>query len=250
VDFLVALRIIARRWYLVIFVLLLTAGAAHAVGQAIAPTYRVTGGAMLVSPLPPPDPVAGLNPLNQNPYVRYDFSIGVLTAVTTQIMDDIVVRDVVADRGGRPDYRIDAAGNNVPLVYVTAEDVDEQLAVGTVALVLATMNEELDRRQAEAGAPEGSRVRPIVISLPTKGTELTGSRIRAMLAVSVLGTGGALSLAFLAESRAQSRRRRRQPVEPDRGRPYPLDIRVDARAAHNESFSTTAAGAGRTPGRR
>jgi hypothetical protein len=208
-DFLSVIRVIIRRWYVVVSALLISMAISYAVVRSIAPTYQASGSALLVGAPPaqnPDDP----DTLNQNPFTRLDASTAVLTAVATQIMDAGPTRESLIAEGASKDYQVGQATDGTPVFVVVATDRDAEVAIGTVNLVLDRLGEELDSRQADAGAPPEARVRSIVITEPDEATELLGGRIRAFLALSALGAAASVSLAFVADAIAQGRERRSQ----------------------------------------
>jgi capsular polysaccharide biosynthesis protein len=205
-DFFAAIRIVGRRWYVVVAGLILTAVAAFTVMQSVAPTYQASGSAMVVGPAP--TSVDGeVDPLALNPYARFDGATSTLAAVAVQIMNDIEVREQMAEGGANADYQIGQQSSG-PVISVVVIDPDEEQAIHSASLVLHGVNDVLDQRQAAAGAPEESRIRSFVVTEPTRSVTLTGARVRAFLAVAVLGAAASLSLAFVAEAIAQSRQRK------------------------------------------
>lgn len=231
-DFFAAIRIVGRRWYVVVAGLILTAIAAFVVMQSVAPTYQASGSAMVVGPAPASED-GDVDPLSLNPYARFDGATSTLAAVTVQIMNDIEVRERLHEQGANADYQIGQATSG-PVISVVVIDADEQQAIDSASLVLHAVNDELDQRQAEAGAPEASRIRSFVVTEPTRSVRLTGARIRAFLAVAVLGTAASVSMAFVAEAIAQGRRRKRDEDLVDLAEGAPsgsVDEPADARRA-------------------
>lgn len=206
-DFLSVVRVVLRRWPVVLGALVLSALAAYTAASSVAPTYQAKGSALLVGPQGATIPGSDELQLD-NPYTRLDNSTLVLTAVAVQIMDDSSVRESLRDEGAAPDYVVGRAEDGTPVLGVVATNTDPAVAVKTVDLVLDRLNDELDDRQAEAGAPPDSRVRSIVVTRSDTASEQLGGRIRAFLAVAALGVAASISLAFITEAIVQGRRRR------------------------------------------
>ena len=228
-DFFSAIRVMLRRWHIVLSALMISVALAYGVALSIAPTYQAHGSALLVGAAAavPAGSEAGSA---QNPYTRLDSSTAVLTKVASQIMDDVRIRESLVAEGATRDFQVGQASDGTPVFVVVATHREASVALATVDLVLARLNEELDDRQAAAGAPPESRVRSIVITQPADANELIGGRIRAFLAVVALGVAASASLAFLADAIAQGRQRHAQhemsggddPVETGpRGTPSP-----------------------------
>jgi hypothetical protein len=203
VDFFAAMRLIVRRWYVVASALIVTLAVAYTVMQSVAPTYRAEGSVLLFAPSA--DSAAAGAAVN--PFRSFDASTAVLAAVIVQIMNDTDVRAAIAEGGGRPDFVVGQSTDGTPVIVTRATDPDEARAILTVRLAMEELQAELDRRQADAGAPEEVRIRAIVLTEPTDTDALVGARIRAFLAVMALGVAASVSVAFIVESLAQSRRR-------------------------------------------
>lgn len=208
-DILTAFRIMLRRWYVVASGLIITVLAAIVVMQSISPTYEARGSVLVVSPLPSTE---GSEPsiVSQNPFARFDASTSVLAGVAVQLMDDISVRERLQEQGAKGDYVVVQENSSAPILTVVVEDKDEDFALESTSIVLNSINAELDARQADAGAPDASRIRSMVISEPTRTTQLVAARIRAGVATLLLGAAASLSLAFVVEGFAQSRKRQAQ----------------------------------------
>ena len=206
-DFLSVVRVVLRRWPIVLGALVLSALAAYMAASSVAPSYQAKGSALLVGPQGAT--VAGTEqPQLDNPYTRLDNTTLVLAAVAVQIMDDSSIRESLRAEGAAPDYVVGRAEDGTPVLGVVATNTDPAVAVKTVDLVLDRLNDELDIRQAEAGAPADSRVRSIVVTRSDTAIEQLGGRIRAFLAVAALGVAASISLAFITEAIVQGRRRR------------------------------------------
>jgi hypothetical protein len=209
-DLLTTLRIIARQWYVVASGLVLTAVAAFAVFQSVDPTYEARGTALVVSPQPPDAETV----TSQNPFTRFDSSTSAFAGVATMLMDDIQVREALGNQGILPNYQIFQLNQSVPLLTVVVQDKDEERTLESTAAVLAAINDELDRRQAAAGAPEDSRIRSIVVTEPNRAVRLVTDSLRAALLTVVVGVAASISLAFIAEGYTKNRARRREVVTP------------------------------------
>lgn len=211
-DFFVALRLIVRRWYVVGAALAVTLVVAYAVMQSVAPSYRAEGSVLLYAPNAGEDPTEVVNPFRS-----FDSSTSVLASVMVQVMNDPVVRNDVGLSGGRPDYEVGLATDGTPVVVMRSTDISEDHAIETVVLAVEALQEQLDNRQRDAGAPEEIRIRAIVLTEPDGADRLVGDRIRAFIVVMAIGVAASISMAFLAESIAQSSRRRGGTRDPATG---------------------------------
>jgi hypothetical protein len=209
VDFFTAVRLIVRRWYVVTSAFILTMAVAYTIFQTVAPTYEAEGSVLLFAPAAPAAPAVEVTATEApvNPFRSFDGSTALLASVIVQIMDDTDVRDAVEEQGGRGDYVVGRQTDGTPVIVTRATDLDAERAMLTVRLAMAALQEQLDRRQADAGAPPEVRIRAIVLTEPTDAAALVGARVRAALAVMALGVAASVSLAFIVESVSQSRRR-------------------------------------------
>lgn len=213
-----ALRLIVRRWYVVVSALVVTVVVAYTVMQSVAPSYRAEGSVLLYAPSSGDDPTEVVNPFRS-----FDSSTSVLAAVMVQVMNDPSVRNSVGLAGGRPDYVVGLANDGTPVIVMRGTDTDEALALETVHLATDALQQELERRQSDAGAPDEVRIRAIVLTDPDDADLLVGDRIRAFIVVLAIGVAASISMAFLAEGIAQSNRRRAA----DQQRAAADDVTVD-----------------------
>ena len=101
------------------------------------------------------------------------------------------------------------ANDGTPVIVMRATATDEAVAIDTVHLATDALQEQLESRQSDAGAPEEIRIRAIVLTDPGDADLLVGDRIRAFIVVLAIGVAASISMAFLAESIAQASSRRR-----------------------------------------
>jgi hypothetical protein len=127
VDFIDMLRIVARRWVVVVPVLLIGALAAAAVASTVPAEYTATG-SMLV--------------------IEEDQQTGSLsTPVFAEAMQDTQARAAVTALGGAGRYRVEAGGEDI--LRVSSEASSSEEATETVNLVLDQLSPTLDQRKAE-----------------------------------------------------------------------------------------------------
>lgn len=202
-DFFSTIRILQQRWKVVAGTLFVGLVVATAVASSLSSTFQARGSALLVGA--PAASTVDEEAGPSNPFTRLDGSTAVLTAVATQIMDDGPIRESLAEQGAAEDYQVGQADDGTPVFVVVATNPDAQVALDTVDLVLERLGEELDSRQADAGAPEDSRVRSIVITQSSEAQQLVGSKVRTFLALAALATAASVSVALVVDALARRR---------------------------------------------
>jgi hypothetical protein len=217
VDFLSAVKIMLRRWFVVVPALLATAGGAFAMIQAVAPAYEAKGAVLMLPPAKMAGAEASDEPVQINPFLDLGGSLYATADVAAQvIMSDAVARELAED-GAVAAYEV-MVGQESPTLTVIATGASSEEAIRTVDLVTERVQRELAERQHDAGAPAESLITADVISAPDEAKALLGSKIRAGAGVVALGSTATVSLGFLAESIAVARRRRRQSHHPSQRR--------------------------------
>jgi hypothetical protein len=211
VDFFTTLRILLRRWYVVLPTLLVAGAAAYYTVQTIPASYEATGTLVLLGPAKSGEPVPGEPPPAPiNPFLELGGSLDVTGDVLTKVMlsDGVVAR--VAKQGGTAPYEVGTGSDGgSPIMNIVATGPDDAEAQNTVKVVAAELAKELQQRQEQAGSPPSQFIRFQEVSLPTKSKALLGSKFRAGAVVAALGLMLTFALAFLVDGIAERRSGRR-----------------------------------------
>jgi uncharacterized protein involved in exopolysaccharide biosynthesis len=203
-DFTATLQVLIRRWYVVIVMLALAAGATFAAGMQVAPQYRATGSVILVpasQATGDAKPASGTNP--------WSGALGTTASAISRVVTSPVVAQEVALRGGTASYQVGTGVTASPIVDVIATGATPTEAIRTVEEVTAALRDELSRREDEAGAPKETWITVQDLTLPTHASQLLGSRTRVMLAVGALGLVATIGMAMLVDALAKGRRGRK-----------------------------------------
>lgn len=191
-------RLLLRRWYVAVPLLLLTAVAALQAGDRVQPTYSAradilltTDGGTAVEGAP-----AGSDAIN------------VVTATQAMIvsLNSPESRRRAAEQGRPPDYVLTQV-SRTSLVRVTAEDDSAAGSLATVQGVLETIPEELNARPEVYGEAPGSTIAVTVLATPAIENETYTGRSR-VLAVTIVIGGLLTALTCLAVDLWLNRRRR------------------------------------------
>lgn len=207
-DLMVALRVLLRRWAVVLPGLVIVVMGCVAVGRGIPPTYQ-TGASLLVLPANPPslEHGAALPPgARPNPYdeLRPDGT----AAVLAQVVSSRDVAQELAIAGATGGYTLEAEQKS-PILTLTVTGRSEGEARTTSILVARRVQTELlDRQRATGADPQTFMHVEFLRTSPVD--ELLASRTRVMSGLGALGTFLAVSLAFVVEAFAESRRRARR----------------------------------------
>lgn len=208
-DFLTAVKVVVRRWYVALPVLIVAAIVTQNVVQGVPPSFRANGSVIVASPGLPRGTDPSAPPVAVNPLTNLDYTASVVASIVAGLMQDRAVKEELVAQGADPSYTLGTPPNtNAPLLGIEATAESPDKAVETVRLVIQGIQDQLERRQGEAGAPPDTWIRAIVLTSPTEAERQTGGKVRAAVALGALSLAAAVSMAFLAESIAFGRKRR------------------------------------------
>lgn len=204
-----ALRVLARRWVVVLVGVLCMAGGGVAVVRYVPTEYQASGQLIL---LLPPGVNRDLGPTN--PYLNLPPE---LTTTASLLAGGIMTKDsmrAVAGDGYTSEYDVAVVPGAGPLLIITAKDTDPDEALATRDEVMTRLQQELAQIQADADVPDRQLISATPSSVGSSAEALPGSKIRAL--AGVLGAGVTLTLlaAFLIDRRKNRRKYRVAKAEP------------------------------------
>jgi hypothetical protein len=222
VDFWATVRVVVRRWYAVLPMLLLTLAAVAGMYLTSPTTYEsrsvlllhipVTGGMVYEN---------GYRPDQTNPLLNYNSNLDITGTVLIQSMHTLDF----AERIGVPDdgtiFTVNNGSDNPealstgPFVFITVDGPDADAAQALVRRAVTEASAELDRRQATIKAPRSTYVQLTEIVPASIAEPQRGSKLRAVGAALALGLVLTLATAFAAESGARARRLRKRAIDGD-----------------------------------
>ncbi len=213
-DVLSFLRVLVRRWYLVLPIALASLAGAAWFWDAAPSTYEATGTLLLKNPTGITDEIA-----RENPYLGYG-GLYVPGKVATDVVGARDYRERLAEVGVEPTYEllVDTT-TQAPIIFVRVEGPTEPDAVGSVAAVLTAVQSALEQRQAETGAPEESFVTTEILTAPPDATPLYSSKLRGVGAILAVGALLTLGLVFAVEGVVRRRRAARDPEVVEEAQP-------------------------------
>ncbi|MBO4205223.1 hypothetical protein [Micromonospora echinofusca] len=210
-DLLDLLRLMFRRWYVTVPVLLGALGAATGLGISIQPEYKTSAAVLLVPPTTAvPAPAPGASPQPGNPWLRVGENAMAQAVQISASSHDF--RDRVRAAGGDPDYEVGlVTRSSILTIDVTAGN--RAAAAATVAAVTRLISEEVAGRQAEYRPRSGEQITTEVLDPGRNVVPSRSNVLRAQIVVAGVGALLAAALAVLFDAWARRRsaagRRRR-----------------------------------------
>ena len=201
-DFWELAKILLRRWYAFVPILLTTVGLTYLLTET-PETIHHAQSTVLVTRVP--DDVAGLNP-----YARDETTAQTMAT----IMGSPEAREEIIAAGGSEVFTVTPAAERSALLLVQGSAGRDDAALSTTDLVIETMQERLQELQTEAGVkPRAPRSRVVVVSPPSLAAPETGSRVRE-LGVGI-AVGGLIGVAVALAVEGISRRRAKKGSDHD-----------------------------------
>jgi hypothetical protein len=219
VDFATTLRILLRRWYVVLPALAATGVGVYLAMQAVTPQYESSGSLVLLGPATGLE-VAGEKVPQVNAYLEF----GGALATTAEVLSKAALSDSTAKKlasvGATGEYEVGTGSDGgSPIINIVATGSSPRIATLTVQEIAKLLTAELERRQVAAKAPRSQFIRVEEVAPPAQPKELLGSKLRVGSAVVALGVAVTFSFAFLVEGAVDRRARRRAVIEQVATRP-------------------------------
>lgn len=202
-DLIASIKVMLRRWYVVVPVAALMLSLTAAAYSRLEPSYQAGGSLILHGPPITVDEKTG----ESNPYASAA-SVGLLSRVASDVLSQKITRVAFRDRGFSPDYAIAVDPYTPAVVTITAIGDTPAAAKNTAGAVMKEFIKETQERQVRQGAPRTTLVTVETITQPVTVTVLNGSRLQAAAALLAVGAVTTVAAGFAAESLAAWRRRR------------------------------------------
>jgi len=196
VDLFDVVRSCARRWYVVLPVILASLAFAYKTYSSVEPVYY-SNAVVALAPTnrqviyaPPGETISRNGLLDAG-------GASLLANLTVLGLSDSAVRQTVSANGGSPDYTVrmfptPATAPPLPLIMVESTRPDPESSKRTAELVVQQAGSVLRSLQRQAGVPDDQMVTALTATPP--GTPIIGtpSRTRSAAAIFAAGTGVAL----------------------------------------------------------
>ncbi len=189
-DLFTLLRTCARRWIVVVPVLILTGAVAWWVSASAVPTYKASASVLVVGPS-----IDGSNPFGQLNSAITSTAIAIQRTVTGP-----TIRNELSDLGLISDFEVVASGGgDEPILDITAEGDDPDQALDTVSGVIDSIETELATRQKELDVAPENLITVQVLSADEDATKEEGPVMRSMVLVLALGIALAAAAAVTVD---------------------------------------------------
>ena len=214
-------RSCARRWYVFVPLLLVTAWFSHSAYTSVKPVYYSQAVIGLAPPSSKVENVPQGQPTSRNALLDIGGASLVANMAAMKLGESAVV-DRVAAAGGLSDYvarmfPVPATSPPMPMILVESSNGDPAAVTKTLELVLGQADGALRDIQAQAQVPTNLMVAPFVLSPPSAPAAGMPSRTRSTVAIFLAGAGLSVLMTVVADlllNRLKSRmwqRRRTQP---------------------------------------
>ncbi|HTJ67739.1 MAG TPA: hypothetical protein VL551_09445 [Actinospica sp.] len=198
-------RVIRRRWYLLLPLLLAAAAGTWAVDRAIPRQYQTTG---MVSLLASRQSIKGTStvPGTGNPFLSFDSSLNDTADFLVRRLDSTDAAQQLAG-AGVADYTVALAASQGPFIDLTADGSTPAAASAAMRTLISYASAQLQVLQQEQGVPAQDMITATVIVPGSPPSAQNKRRTQDALGA---GAGG-LALAVLITFGADSIARRRTP---------------------------------------
>jgi uncharacterized protein involved in exopolysaccharide biosynthesis len=201
-DFFESVRILVRRWALVVPGVLLVALVGGGTAIAIGPQYQAVGSLVLIAPVPP-----GVgSTVDANPYLLFTGSLNVTASMLARITlkDDATIERLRA-AGATAQYEVAASSSASPILTVTATGKTREEAIRTVAAVSEGIEQELRLVQQESQASTETWIKAQPLTAPEGATLVLTRPLRSVGLAVAFGLAAVVVLAFLIEGYEKKR---------------------------------------------
>ncbi len=203
------LRSLARRWYFLLFGILLSAGLSVVAYQVVPASYHSAASVVLLPPRLTTD-------AEWNPFLQLG---GLNQAV------DILTRAVNSDANSKPLLKTNKGATftiapdtttSGPIIIVTSTAPSGARATSMTADVLKAIPDTLNQIQSDLSVPQRSKITLMTIAVDSKPTLDAKNRTQAVLGIGAAGLALTILLIGLIDGLLQSRKRRQREREEDK----------------------------------
>lgn len=220
--FLDALKVVKRRWYIVLVGALLTAAAAGVAIKVVPTSYQASGQMVLLLP-----PEAVEEGKTVNPFINLQAGLTVAATLIASNVSTMDEHEEMKARGFPSEYAVGLNPGAGPLLQVTVTDTDPKTVNATRDEVMRRLNSELKLIQAADKLPERQVIHSREYSVSAQPEVLRGSKLRALAVIGGVGITLTLVVAFALDRflLRRSTTRRRAGKQKDGGGDPPVSLR-------------------------
>lgn len=205
-----AMKVVVRRWYVVVAGVLVLIGGAAAVMAYVPTVYQSSGQMVLLLP-----PGASGTDQPVNPYINLQTGLTTAASLVSGAASTKDVEKEMKAQGMDAEYAVAVIPGTGPLITVSAKDSDAELATATRDAVMMWIDMELQRIQEEVDVPRAQYIGATRSSVSRTAEALPGSKLRALAALGAVVGLLTLLLTFGLDRvllRRAARRSTRRPV--------------------------------------
>lgn len=216
-DFVDALRVLGRRWLVVLLGVLVTGGAGFYAITVVPTEYQARAQYVLLLP-------SGATGVNNptNPYINLNSG---LIFVTALIASDLGTKDVARSlvKGGfESDYSVAQSTSGGPSLDVVVNGTDPDDVLATRNELLGRFDEELDSLQDVVGIPDRQLIFSRTNAVDPVAEVVPGAKKKALVLIAAVGMIVTLIMAFSMDGLLRRRRARKLALkETAAGEPEP-----------------------------
>jgi hypothetical protein len=184
-----------------VFLVLLSCGAAVASALAVPARYSATAKLVLIGP--------NVSATGQasNPFLDFSSGLSITADVLALSSETSQTADSVVASGGTSSYQtVSSGGSSEPILAITSEAPTKAQAIWTAKLLIVSIQADLAARQTAASVPANLRVTMVSVSAPDQASRQL--KTTAELAIAVLVGGLVVSIGIVV---LLDRRRLRAP---------------------------------------
>lgn len=215
-----SLRVLLRRWYVVVPCLAVTALLAVQLAGQVRPSYKAEGTVVFLRPLHVPAATTGTD----NPWQTVDYALNQFALLMGQAAASDAFQDRVVAAGGSPTFSVTTSAtqaqgsptNQTPTLTLSTTADSPEAAMASYEVLGQVLDQEVQDRQRSVGAAESTWITAVDLTVPPGAQELSGSRVTVLIAVVLAGTLASLGLVFAVDSLLLARRRHRVQARPAR----------------------------------
>ena len=205
-DLVTMLRVLRRRWIVVVAMTAVTIAATAAVLDSAPKGYRATGEVLLL--LPSTTRTGSGTTTTVNPYLQLGGSLSAAGDVVARALESSESARALREQGALGSWEIQLAPGS-PVLHVEGIGPTPAEASRTVQVVMTAIEDTLEQRQLDAGAPAHQLIQVQVVSAPDRAVRVLSTTLRPVVAVVAAGVLVKLGTAYLVEALARLRRPRR-----------------------------------------
>ena len=196
-EFWTSVRVMVRRWYVVVPCLILTGAMGMYLVNHVKPTYQASGSVLLsgngqAAHVETASTVPGVNP-----YANMDQSQ--LAFLVSQSAGSSSFADQMTAAGATGNFSVTAIPAEPAMSLTVTASTPEQ-ALSSYHELLALLNEQITLKQRAVGAPSNTLVGVQAWTSPSSALPVNAAKVKALILVLVIGLLLTLGLTFLVDA--------------------------------------------------